>query len=403
MTSAPAPCRTRLNRLAAAALAALVLPAVGPVAAGTVGSLANFDAINDTGKPAYGFEIEFEDASFYAISVGSVFGYNRVFGGVAGGDPLGVVRFGKVSIDDYYDDPVNKTGHRGVRISYGARIDAITGISVIDPLKFTPANDPASPYSTPGESCWPGANGNWMANPCDHYGVSTATHPAVTRYNWLVETAPGSGVLTKQVAGIPAVDFVYTPPQQNAPANVVARIAPVAPHPEQPERVDLWGDPFWVKVTKTKVGRNIDLGDLLVNQDDGEENEIERAEVETEWKIFQKRPLIRDDINDVLESPEVEINEGDKAVMRRYEFFRYTGPLNVDGSGEVDCNDFCEQDPLGLDAAGDHAGISFVGNYVGQQMAGFNVDQAGVVPEPQTWALMLAGLALVGRVARRRR
>ena len=36
-------------------------------------------------------------------------------------------------------------------------------------------------------------------------------------------------------------------------------------------------------------------------------------------------------------------------------------------------------------------------------MAGFNVDQAGVVPEPQTWALMLAGLALVGGVARRRR
>ena len=30
----------------------------------------------------------------------------------------------------------------------------------------------------------------------------------------------------------------------------------------------------------------------------------------------------------VLESPEVEIYEGDKAVMRRYEFFRYTGPLN---------------------------------------------------------------------------
>jgi hypothetical protein len=388
MTSHFAPSRNRLNGLAAAALAALLLPAVGPAAAGTVGSLANFDAINDTEKPAYGFEIEFEDASFYAVSVGSVFGYNRVFGGVAGGDPLGVVRFGKVSIDDYYDDPLTKTVHRGVRISYGAKIgDAITGASI-----FTPANNPQSPYNTPGESCWPGANGGWMANPCDHYGVSTATNPAITRYSWLVESASGSGVLTKQVAGIPAVNFVYTPPQQNAPANVVARIAPVAPNPEQPENEALWGDPFWVKVTKTKVARNIDLGDLLVDHDDNEVNDIEAAEVEVEWKLFQKPPIDKADGKEVLESPEVEINEGDKAVMRRYEFFHYIGPVNEDGSGEVLCNDACEQDPLGL---------GFVGNYVGQQMAGFNVDQAGVVPEPQTWALMLAGLALVGGVARR--
>lgn len=42
----------------------------------------------------------------------------------------------------------------------------------------------------------------------------------------------------------------------------------------------------------------------------------------------------------------------------------------------------------------------FVGNDVGEQIAGFNAVQA--VPEPQTWALMLAGVVMLGMRARRR-
>jgi hypothetical protein len=44
-----------------------------------------------------------------------------------------------------------------------------------------------------------------------------------------------------------------------------------------------------------------------------------------------------------------------------------------------------------------------VGNYVGEQIAGFNVDQAAqAVPEPQTWLSMAGGLALIGWLRLRR-
>lgn len=376
--------KIRLTALTAATIASLLL-CNASARASTFGSLANFDVINDTGHDAHGFEIEIEDASFSHSSIQSIFGLNRSFGQVASGDPLAVVRYRHTEVIDLYDANQQL---RGVKIRYGG----VAGSAIV-----TPANNPAQPFVTRGESCWPGANAGWLGTPCDHFGITTLGTPAKTTYYWL--TKDNAGNEQRELAGIPPVAFVYTPAQAGRPANIVARIEPVAP-PEQPEIESQWGEAFWVKVTKTKLDRPVDLGDLLVDKDDGQDNEIELAEVETEWKIFQKRPLDKPGVIDALEGPEQDLNDGDKAVMRRYEFFRYTGPLNPDGSHETDCNDDCESDPLGLDAGLDHFGVSYVGNYVGQQMAGYNL---AAVPEPGTWALMLGGLGAVFQLARRRR
>ena len=364
------------------ALAAGLMLTLAPVPAAAVsvfGSLANFDTVNDTGKPAYGFEIDIEDSQFFKGSVGSVFGLNRSFGGVAGGNPLGVVRFGSASVTDYNDALGH---HAGVHITYGGTIGAIS----------TPANDPLHPYTTPGESCWPGANANWQANPCDHFGITTLGSPAKTTYSWLVQSAANPALLERQVAGIPAVSYVYSPapaPQPGLPpvlAQVNVQIHAVAPNPEQPENIDLWGEAFWVKTYTTKVNKPIDLGNLLRG-----DPEAEKAEVESEWSIFQMAPAGHGAGANEVKEKNLEMGDADKAIIRRYEFYKYVGALNVDGSGEVDCNALCETDPLGQKA---------VGSFVGAQIAGFNAVQA--VPEPQAWALMLAGLLAVGGLVRRR-
>jgi hypothetical protein len=56
-------------------------------------------------------------------------------------------------------------------------------------------------------------------------------------------------------------------------------------------------------------------------------------------------------------------------------------------------------DPLSSQTPHGNTLNEFVGDYVGQQIAGFNAVQA--VPEPQTYVLLLAGLLLVSRRARR--
>ena len=366
---------SKTTRLILATIASLGVPLAA--GASVIGSLANFDVVNDTGKPAYGFEIEIEDPSFDHTKIESVFGYDRVFPSVSP-DPGAVVRFGKPVITDVPGS--------GVRITYGGTIGSV----------FTPSGA----YNTPGESCWPGANPGWQATSCDHYGVSTIGQPSVTKYRWLVESAPGSGTLVGQQVGIPAVNFVYTPPpppppgQPPVPGVLNAAIHAVAPNPEQPENPELWGEPFWVKIFTTKVPHDIDLGDLLRGDDDQE-----AAEVETEWTIFQLAPAGHEGANEMKEK-DLEVAEGDKAVIRRYEFYKYVGLFNVDGSGEVLCDGAEAPDHRCDSPFGNAPGINDLGDYVGSQMAGVNFD---VVPEPGTAMLLLTGLGGLAFSARRRR
>lgn len=117
------------------ALAAAAAMAALPAGASTYASLSNFDTVNDTGKPAYGFEIEIDDSSYDHVgTITSVFGYDRVFGFISP-DPGAVVRFGSPTIQ-YIPG-------FGARITYGG--------------SFGGASTPSGPYVANGDSCWPGS------------------------------------------------------------------------------------------------------------------------------------------------------------------------------------------------------------------------------------------------------
>lgn len=358
--------------------AALALvPSIG--AAAVFGSLGNFDTVNDTGKPAYGFEIDIEDPSFDHTKITSVFGYDRVFSFISP-DPGAVVRFGKPTITDVQ-------GY-GVRIVYGGTIGA--GV-------FTPANNPAAPFVTTGESCWPGANAAWASNPCDHFGVSTYGNPAVIRYSWLVDD--GAGNPMKQPVGVPAVSFVpINPPPAGPPPAVQAVFQAPVVEPPQPR-----ANAFWVKLTQTTLAENVDLGDLLIGDHLGARAEIgdlnRKPESETEWYELQIGRV--DEVSKELKP------NGDPAVVLNLKFYKYEGQFDNEGLVDpvssqrphVDANGvaYVVLQENGLDVRHDLV-------YVGQQVGGFNAQElAAPIPEPEVYTLMLAGLGVIAAAARRGR
>ncbi len=367
---------TRRLSAATAAAAALLLPVAMPAAAATFGSLANFDVVNDTGHTAYGFEIEIEDAAYdHAGMISSVFGYDRIFSFISATDPGAVVRYGKPTID--------YVAGFGARITYGGAIGA----------NFTPS----APFATNGESCWPGANLNWKASSCDHFGVSTYNSPAKTTYRWIVDA--GSGTLEKQVVGVPAINIVYTPPVANAPPPpppVIQLQAPDLNRGANPVAQNK-NNAFWVKIIKTELDDNVDLNDLLGGNHPGARPEIAGLDTETEieWQPLQLGQIGVDEVTKSLDSPK-------PSVVYKFQFFNYVGRFDDEGLVDPLSNQMPSVDAQGM------AFVTINGNrqdlnFIGQQIAGFNANEVPAVPEPQTWALMLAGLAALGALVRRRR
>jgi len=341
------------------------------------GSLGNFDVVNTTGHTAYGFEIDIEDSSYDHTKITSVFGLDRVFSFVSP-DPGAVVRYGKPIVQDLPGI--------GVRIVYGG--DVASG-------NFTPSQ----PFTTTGESCWPGANPNWKSTSCDHFGVSTWGNPAKTTYSWLVDS--GGGALTKQVVGVPSVTFTptYQPPAPPPPPGV-----PVVPPPLKNvvaaiQAQDLgqgnMDNAFWVKIVKTTLDDNVDLNDLLGGNHPGARPEIAglNSETEIEWQPLQIGKA--DEVTPSVDTPKA-------SVVYRFQFYKYVGTHDDEWIVDPQPGDFPLVDGDGV-AYVNVGGVRQNLDFIGQQIAGFNAYEVAAVPEPQTWALMLGGVAMTGWMARRRR
>jgi len=341
---------------ASAALAAL---ASGPTsAAATFGSLANFDAVNDTGLTAHGFEIELE--GIYESQISDVFGLNRNFGTASPGD---VERYGLPAVSNLTD----LTGKViGAKVTYMASFAGGAWSASTAPGVF----------NTPGESCWSFGNVGYPNVPCDHFGVSTVGSPTKTTYSWLVESGT-PGVLTPANVAIPAVTFTPPPaPAQPVVAVIQAQqVDPVAPQ----------NNAFWVKIVQTTLPDNVDLNELMGGHNPFENPGVaglhDKPETEIEWQVLQ--PGFVDEVSKAVDL------HGDPSLAIRYEFYKYKG--NFDDEGLVD--------PLSSQTPHGNTLNEWVGDYVGEQIAGFNAVQA--IPEPQTYALLLAGLLVVTWRARR--
>lgn len=357
-----------------AGVAILALP-VTANATTIFGSLGNFDAVNNTGSVAHGFEIELE--GLHASDV------RDTFGGAGRGFPTTVERYGAPTITEYTNGSTF-----GVHVTYGT---SLTGA----PSGWV--GTPSGVYTTPGESCWTGGGiGYGPATPCDHFGVGLSVNPTKTTYTWLVEQTPGSATLVNAVSNVLAPTWTVTP-QAPAPGNpapppvIVAQIVAPPANLEGPE--PQFGTAIWAKVFTTEIDGEVRLYDLL-----GGNPFIQQAEqnTETEWQLLQTDP--GNPLSGILENGgAAPAGANAKSIIRRYEFYDFTGVYDAVSHEAMFASGFGDSLP----------GPNDVGNFIGAQNAALNfvapAGGVGGVPEPASWAMMLLGFGGIGTMVRARR
>lgn len=362
-----------LAMLASGVLAAM--PQVG--AASVIGYLGNFDVINDTGSMAHGFEIELE--GLHSSDITDTFGGpGRGFPTGRGYDPAtSVQRYGAPTISEYVSGAVF-----GTKVTYMGLFDATSG--------SWDYGTPSGSFKTPGDNCWTrGGVGYGPDTPCDHFGVGTRKNPTKTTYNWLIETAT-PGVLTNGIVTLPAPVWNVSPPPApgQPPVAVLAQIeAPAAENEAQ------FGEAIWVKVFTTEVEREVELEELI-----GGDPIIEQAKTEIEWQLLQTDPD-NPDAGKLESGYGVPVGPDAASIVRRYEFYKYSGPYDEETHEALVGSDSHPNHP---DLPGYDPLLPIeLGDYLGAQNAAANLNVAAI-PEPETYAMMLAGLGLIGLVARRR-
>jgi hypothetical protein len=353
-------------------LASLALASATSNAA-VYGILGNFDVVNDTNQTAHGFEIDLE--GLHAADVTDVFGGpGRGFPDGRGFDPsTSVERYGAPTITEYANGAIF-----GTKVTYYGNYAS----SIWD--YGTPSTQQVGQFVTPGDNCWSGGGLGYGANtPCDHFGVGTSANPTKTTYSWLFDNGSGQLSNTNGVVSLPTPNWQVLPAPAGQPPIVVAQIQAPAPLPDPNE--PQWGDAIWVKVFTTELPDPVKLEDLV-----GGNPKVDQAVTETEWQLLQVDP--GDPASGVLESGYgAPVGPNAASILRRYEFYKFGGQYDaVDHHAILQGND---SNPLGSD----------LGAYVGAQNAGVNLLNVAAAPEPSAYAMILAGLGMVGLVVVRRK
>ena len=368
-----------MKKASLSAMAVAVSMALAPSvsSAGVIGFLGNFDVINDTGSTAHGFEIDLE--GLYSSDITDTFGgAGRGFPSGRGFDPLtSVQRYGAPTITEY-----NNGTTFGTKVTYMGLFDGTNW----------DYGTPSGTFVTPGDNCWSGGGVGYGADtPCDHFGVGTTKNATKTIYSWLLETST-PGTLTNGTVSLPAPAWVVNPaPVAGNPPVVVAQIqAPKAENEAQ------FGEAIWVKVFTTELENDAKLEDLIGGNPVIEETKLH---TEIEWQLLQTDPG-NPDAGQLERGYGAPVGPNAASVIRRYEFYRYSGEYDPENHEAL----------VGSDSHPNHPDLPGydpdrpieLGNYMGAQNAAANLNVAAVVPEPDTYAMLIAGMAVVAGIARRR-
>ncbi len=280
------------------ALASLAMPQRAHAQAQAVamaGSYGNFDVLNNTGGPTCGFEME-----VWGIKSAQL---TRIF---PSNFNAGVIRYGFGKATDFSG---------GVYVRWTSPYDAASG-------QFTTCTPvPPSLTTVPGDSCWTlGMPGTYETAGCEHFGISATANPSKIIYHWLVPDPANPGTLMQSptLVDLPfPVWNVVQPANPALPPVVVAEIqAPPAP-PAQ------FGDARWVKVYKNEVQRPVDLDELV-----GDNHPIvpeNAAQLEVSWSLLQQDPPGGNQRRRGKLANQGNLGNGNRAVVRRYEYYQYTG------------------------------------------------------------------------------
>jgi hypothetical protein len=376
----------RIAAMCAFLLAPLAAHAQTPT---IIGTLTNFDVVNETEGEKEGFQIELE--GIHGSDITRVFGRSGT---------TCLIRFCGGTIVDV---PATATSPGGVIIRWTASYDAATGRFFTDPTApgngtGTPSTFGTHPNLVTGEMCWSiGLGSEYPTSGCEHFGISTSRNPTKTTYRWLVGD-PATGAIAPAVIapGVQAppvtiahpIAVVIPPAVPGGAPEVQAVIRgadpEVIPGAQFPRR---YGPAQWVKVYKTELGRNADLDELVGGHPNNVVPNAANAVPETEWKLLQF------DISNPANGASQLSNHGSpgggsRAVVRRYEFYQYTGPVVAPGGttgknggpklstdGLEDSR--CPRDPETLECI--EPGPGELGDYVGSQMAADNLAGAAVL------------------------
>ena len=301
-------------QLASLALAAFGVAVFAPPSRATLyGTMSNFDVYNETETEAHGAEIELEGIHIEDLS--------RDFPS----------HFNNKSIAEYTNGAI-----------FGTRIT------------YTDYNFNALGYLAPtvGQS----TNGHACVNTagCEHFGFSTlGTQPTAANYYWL--DANGNRINNAPMQ-VPTPTWTYIPPAVPGGLPVLrAEVEPVEVHPQQPDSV-------WMKVFKTELDRPVELAELMSANGIVPED---AAETETEWELLE---------GGKMDQAEDDVPEDKKSVIRRYEFYQYTGLYdpeehealtNWDGNGDPPENELGQFISANMVAANLEAPARTHGDYNG--------------------------------------